>query len=222
MPYDDPEATPDDHAPRAEAPARDRPRPTDHDDDAGEGQSAQGGSKQDEQKAKKRRPLLWLIFALVVIAFFYYFAIILLLGAELNSWLLGERETQGNLPELLHRLQQHGQITIDSEDKGVEHTHEDGETHTHPISDTDKYHKHPQSEEKEGNRIMNRLLPTKSTSRPPAVRQGALAYSDTGAVLDPKKPTFPVYMLGALAAAGLAYDMIRRRPAAPAKPNRTR
>ena len=161
-------------------------------------------------------------FALVVIAFFYYFAIILLLGAELNSWLLGERETQGNLPELLHRLQQHGQITIDSEDKGVEHTHEDGETHTHPISDTDKYHKHPQSEEKEGNRIMNRLLPTKSTSRPPAVRQGALAYSDTGAVLDPKKPTFPVYMLGALAAAGLAYDMIRRRPAAPAKPNRTR
>lgn len=68
MPYDDPEATPDDHAPRAEAPARDRPRPTDHDDDAGEGQSAQGGSKQDEQKAKKRRPLLWLIFALVVIA----------------------------------------------------------------------------------------------------------------------------------------------------------
>ena len=65
MPYDDPDASPDDHAPRAEAPARDKQR---SDDRGREGQPSQGGDKQDEQKAKKRRPLLWLIFALVVLA----------------------------------------------------------------------------------------------------------------------------------------------------------
>ena len=60
MPYDDPEASPDDLAPRAEAPARDKPRSDERpSDDSGAG---------DDAKAKKRGPLLWIIFALVVIA----------------------------------------------------------------------------------------------------------------------------------------------------------
>ncbi len=44
-------------------------------------------------------------FAILAIVFFYYFSVIFLLGAELNSWLLGDRKLKGNLPQILHDLQ---------------------------------------------------------------------------------------------------------------------
>lgn len=47
-------------------------------------------------------------FALVVLVFFYYFAVILLLGVEFNSWLLGRRDLSGTLPEILHKIDDHG------------------------------------------------------------------------------------------------------------------
>lgn len=46
-------------------------------------------------------------FALVAIVFFYYFAVILLIGAEFNSWLLGQRDLRGSLPDILHQIEQH-------------------------------------------------------------------------------------------------------------------
>jgi YihY family inner membrane protein len=40
-------------------------------------------------------------FAVVILVYFYYFAMILLLGAEVNSWAAGERQTEGNIPAIL-------------------------------------------------------------------------------------------------------------------------
>jgi YihY family inner membrane protein len=46
-------------------------------------------------------------FAVVILLFFYYLAFILLLGAELNSWIIGQRETAADLPGILHEIQAH-------------------------------------------------------------------------------------------------------------------
>ncbi len=41
-------------------------------------------------------------FLLILLSFFYYFAFLLLIGAEINSWLAGHRETPADVPTLLH------------------------------------------------------------------------------------------------------------------------
>lgn len=46
-------------------------------------------------------------FAIVVLVFFYYLALILLLGAEVNSWVSGQRETAGDIAAILHEVQAH-------------------------------------------------------------------------------------------------------------------
>ena len=47
-------------------------------------------------------------FAIVILVFFYYLAFILLLGAEVNSWASGQRQTQGDLAAMIHEVQAHG------------------------------------------------------------------------------------------------------------------
>jgi membrane protein len=44
-------------------------------------------------------------FAVLVLVFFYYFGIILLLGAEINSFLAGQRQTATALPGILYEVQ---------------------------------------------------------------------------------------------------------------------
>jgi hypothetical protein len=46
-------------------------------------------------------------FAVVILIFFYYLAFILLLGAEINSWAVGQRETAGSVMAILHEVQAH-------------------------------------------------------------------------------------------------------------------
>jgi membrane protein len=46
-------------------------------------------------------------FALVILVFFYYLAFILLLGAEINSWRAGQRQTASPINAILHELQAH-------------------------------------------------------------------------------------------------------------------
>ncbi len=46
-------------------------------------------------------------FAIVILLFFYYLGLILLLGAEINSWAAGQRETAADLPGILHAVQAH-------------------------------------------------------------------------------------------------------------------
>ncbi|HEV2456795.1 MAG TPA: YihY/virulence factor BrkB family protein, partial [Ktedonobacterales bacterium] len=46
-------------------------------------------------------------FAVVILAFFYYLAFILLLGAEVNSWVSGQRQTAGPIDAILHEVQAH-------------------------------------------------------------------------------------------------------------------
>jgi len=46
-------------------------------------------------------------FAVVILIFFYYLAFILLLGAEINSWAAGQRETAGSVMAVLHEVQAH-------------------------------------------------------------------------------------------------------------------
>ena len=46
-------------------------------------------------------------FVIVILLFFYYFALILLLGAEINSWVAGQRQTASDLPGMLHAIQAH-------------------------------------------------------------------------------------------------------------------
>jgi YihY family inner membrane protein len=46
-------------------------------------------------------------FAVVILLFFYYFGFILLLGAEVNSWALGQRQTAGPINAILHEVQAH-------------------------------------------------------------------------------------------------------------------
>ncbi|HEY7126870.1 MAG TPA: YihY/virulence factor BrkB family protein [Ktedonobacterales bacterium] len=44
-------------------------------------------------------------FAVLILVFFYYFGVILLLGAEINSFWTGQRQTDANLPGILYELQ---------------------------------------------------------------------------------------------------------------------
>jgi membrane protein len=46
-------------------------------------------------------------FAVVILVFFYYLAFILLIGAEINSWVAGQRETASDVPGILHAVQAH-------------------------------------------------------------------------------------------------------------------
>ena len=46
-------------------------------------------------------------FALVILLFLYYLTFILLLGAEINSWLAGQRAAASDLPSVLHAVQVH-------------------------------------------------------------------------------------------------------------------
>ena len=46
-------------------------------------------------------------FAIIILLFFYYLGVILLLGAEINSWVAGQRETAADLPGMLHAIQAH-------------------------------------------------------------------------------------------------------------------
>lgn len=46
-------------------------------------------------------------FALVILIFFYYLAFIVILGAEINSWAAGQRETAGDIAAILHEVQAH-------------------------------------------------------------------------------------------------------------------
>ncbi|HEY1390343.1 MAG TPA: YihY/virulence factor BrkB family protein [Ktedonobacterales bacterium] len=46
-------------------------------------------------------------FAIVILVFFYYLAFILLLGAEVNSWALGQRQTAADLAVIVHQVQTH-------------------------------------------------------------------------------------------------------------------
>jgi membrane protein len=40
-------------------------------------------------------------YAVIVLGYFYYFALILLLGAEVNAWAAGERQTEGDIAAIL-------------------------------------------------------------------------------------------------------------------------
>jgi hypothetical protein len=44
-------------------------------------------------------------FAVLVLVFFYYFGVILLLGAEINSFWAGQRQTATTLPGILYEVQ---------------------------------------------------------------------------------------------------------------------
>lgn len=46
-------------------------------------------------------------FAVVILVFFYYLGFILLVGAEVNSWASGQRQTAGDITALLHEVQAH-------------------------------------------------------------------------------------------------------------------
>jgi membrane protein len=46
-------------------------------------------------------------FAIVILVFFYYLAVILLVGAEINSWASGQRETSSDIASVLHEVQAH-------------------------------------------------------------------------------------------------------------------
>jgi YihY family inner membrane protein len=46
-------------------------------------------------------------FAIVILVFFYYFGLILLIGAEVNSWAAGQRETASDIAAILHEVQAH-------------------------------------------------------------------------------------------------------------------
>jgi YihY family inner membrane protein len=49
-------------------------------------------------------------FLILLLSFFYYFAFLLLMGAEVNSWLAGHRETDEDVPTMLHHAIVHRQL----------------------------------------------------------------------------------------------------------------
>lgn len=49
----------------------------------------------------------WAALAIVILVFFYYLGFILLVGAEVNSWAQGQRQTAGDIPTILHEVQAH-------------------------------------------------------------------------------------------------------------------
>lgn len=46
-------------------------------------------------------------FAVVILVFFYYLAFIMLIGAEVNSWSAGQRQTMGDITAMMHEVQAH-------------------------------------------------------------------------------------------------------------------
>lgn len=46
-------------------------------------------------------------FAVVILVFFYYLGFLILIGAEVNSWATGQRETSGDITAILHEVQAH-------------------------------------------------------------------------------------------------------------------
>lgn len=66
-------------------------------------------------------------FAIVILIFFYYLAVILLLGAEVNSWASGQRQTASDIAAILHEVQAHnttrgaGGPTAGSPQEDLEH-----------------------------------------------------------------------------------------------------
>jgi membrane protein len=50
-------------------------------------------------------------FAIVILVFFYYVAFIVLLGAEVNSWMVGLRPTEGDPPAIFQSLERQGAET---------------------------------------------------------------------------------------------------------------
>lgn len=46
-------------------------------------------------------------FAVVILVFFYYLAFIVLVGAEVNSWVAGQRQTAGDIAAIIHEVQAH-------------------------------------------------------------------------------------------------------------------
>ena len=86
-------------------------------------------------------------FAIVILVFFYYFAFILLLGAEINSWASGQRQTASDIASIIHEVQAHnttrgaagptagsptedlqnhkGAEAMDTDQKAIEHERED-------------------------------------------------------------------------------------------------
>ncbi len=93
-------------------------------------------------------------FAIVILTFFYYTGFILLLGAEVNSWALGQRQTMGDLNALIHEVQAHnttrgvagptagtvqedmqnhkGEEAMSTPERAVEHERIDHHTHAEP------------------------------------------------------------------------------------------
>ncbi|MBF6589291.1 MAG: YihY/virulence factor BrkB family protein [Ktedonobacterales bacterium] len=93
-------------------------------------------------------------FAIVILVFFFYLAFILLLGAEINSWAAGQRQTAGDITALIHEVQAHnttrgvagptagtpredmqshkGEEAMSTPAKAVQHEREDHHTHAEP------------------------------------------------------------------------------------------
>lgn len=93
-------------------------------------------------------------FAIVMLVFLYYLGVILLIGAEVNSWMNGQRETAGNLLAVLHEVQAHdttrgaagptagqpqedlqhhqGAAAMENADAAVQHEREDHHTDLKP------------------------------------------------------------------------------------------
>ncbi|HEV8192934.1 MAG TPA: YihY/virulence factor BrkB family protein, partial [Ktedonobacterales bacterium] len=96
----------------------------------------------------------WAGLAIVILVFFYYMGFILLLGAEINSWAQGQRQTAGDIPAILHEVQAHnttrgaagptagtpqedvqhhkGAAAMDTPDKAVGHERRDHDTDIRP------------------------------------------------------------------------------------------
>ncbi|HEV2236044.1 MAG TPA: YihY/virulence factor BrkB family protein [Ktedonobacterales bacterium] len=57
-------------------------------------------------------------YVVIVLVYFYYFALILLLGAEVNSWAAGERQTEGDIPAIL-RAAHEQRVAASAADRAV-------------------------------------------------------------------------------------------------------
>lgn len=93
-------------------------------------------------------------FAVVILVFFYYLGFILLIGAEVNSWAAGQRQTTGDIAAMMHEVQAHdttrgvagptaglpaedlqggkGAAAMRDTPSAIQHEHEDHRTHVKP------------------------------------------------------------------------------------------
>jgi YihY family inner membrane protein len=69
-------------------------------------------------------------FAIVILVFLYYLGFLILIGAEVNSWASGQRQTAADLPSMLHEVQSHD--TTQNATTVVEHTRQDHDRDTEP------------------------------------------------------------------------------------------